>query len=79
MDCIRNGEVRKRREEAYAVEHFASGVPGRKTDRGRIYIIWGPPGEIEAHPSSGTYDRPLEQGGGSTSTYPWELWRFPAS
>jgi GWxTD domain-containing protein len=64
------------RRLAYADEHFASGVPGRKTDRGRIYIIWGPPDEIEAHPSGGTYDRPLEQGGGSTSTYPWEMWRY---
>src|ERR1700686_3152767 len=60
----------------YADEHFASGVPGRKTDRGRIYIIWGPPDEIEAHPSGRTFDRPLEQGGGTTSTYPWELWRY---
>jgi GWxTD domain-containing protein len=64
------------RRLAYADEHFASGVPGWKTDRGRIYIIWGAPDEIEAHPSGGTYDRPLEQGGGSTSTYPWELWRY---
>jgi GWxTD domain-containing protein len=64
------------RRLAYADEHFASGVPGRKTDRGRIYIIWGPPDEIETHPSGGTYDRPLEQGGGTTSTYPWELWRY---
>src|SRR6266481_3513620 len=64
------------RRLAYADEHFASGVPGRKTDRGRIYIIWGPPDEIEAHPSGGTFDRPLEQGGGTTSTYPWELWRY---
>ena len=64
------------RRLAYADEHFASGIPGRKTDRGRIYIIWGPPDEIESHPTEGTYDRPLEQGGGSTTTYPWELWRY---
>lgn len=60
----------------YADEHFASGIPGRKTDRGHIYIIWGPPDEIESHPTGGTYDRPMEQGGGSTTTYPWELWRY---
>jgi GWxTD domain-containing protein len=64
------------RRLAYADEHFASGIPGRKTDRGRIYIIWGAPDEIESHPTGGTYDRPLEQGGGSTTTYPWELWRY---
>lgn len=60
----------------YADEHFASGIAGRKTDRGHIYIIWGPPDEIESHPTGGTYDRPPEQGGGSTTTYPWELWRY---
>ena len=47
------------RRIAYANEHFASGIPGWKTDRGRIYIIWGPPDEIESHPTGGTYDRPM--------------------
>jgi GWxTD domain-containing protein len=64
------------RRLAYADEHFASGIPGRKTDRGHIYIIWGPPDEIEPHPAGGTYDRPMEQGGGTTTTHPWELWRY---
>jgi len=64
------------RRLAYADEHFASGISGRKTDRGHIYIIWGPPDAIESHPTGGAYDRPLEQGGGSTTTYPWELWRY---
>src|SRR5580693_5911979 len=44
----------------YADEHFASGIPGRKTDRGRIYIIWGPPDEIDSHPTGGTYERSPE-------------------
>lgn len=64
------------RRIAYANEHFASGIPGWKTDRGRIYIIWGKPDEIESHPTGGTYDRPMEEGGGSTTTYPWEKWRY---
>ncbi len=64
------------RRIAYANERFASGVPGWKTDRGRIYIIWGPADEIESHPSGGTYERPPEEGGGSTSTYPFEKWRY---
>jgi GWxTD domain-containing protein len=64
------------RRIAYANEHFASGIPGWKTDRGRIYIIWGKPDEIDAHPTGGTYDRPQQEGGGSTSTYPWEMWRY---
>jgi GWxTD domain-containing protein len=64
------------RRIAYANEHFASGIPGWRTDRGRIYIMWGPPDEIDAHPSGGTYERPIEEGGGSTSTYPFEDWRY---
>ena len=64
------------RRIAYANEHFASGIPGWKTDRGRMYIMWGPPDEIDAHPTGGTYDRPMEEGGGSTTTYPWETWRW---
>jgi GWxTD domain-containing protein len=64
------------RRIAYANEHFASGIPGWKTDRGRIYIIWGPADEVESHPTGGTYDRPMNEGGGSTTTYPWERWRY---
>src|SRR5271155_319533 len=64
------------RRIAYANEHYASGVPGWKTDRGKIYIMWGPPDEIESHPSGGSYDRPAQEGGGQTSTYPFEDWRY---
>ena len=64
------------RRIAYANERFASGIPGWKTDRGRIYIKYGPPDEIESHPTGGSYQRPLEQGGGATSTYPFEQWRY---
>lgn len=64
------------RRLAYADERFASGIPGRKTDRGHIYIIWGPPDEIESHPTGGTYDRSPQQGGGSSTAYAWELWRY---
>jgi len=64
------------RRIAYANEHYASGVPGWKTDRGRIYIMWGPADEIESHPSGGNYERPPEEGGGETSTYPFETWRY---
>jgi GWxTD domain-containing protein len=64
------------RRIAYTNEHYASGIPGWKTDRGRIYIIWGPPDEIQSHPTGGSYDRPPEEGGGSTSTYPFEDWRY---
>jgi GWxTD domain-containing protein len=61
---------------AYANEHYASGVPGWKTDRGRIYIKYGKPDEIESHPAGGQYERPYYEGGGSTSTYPFETWFY---
>jgi GWxTD domain-containing protein len=64
------------RRIAYANEHFAAGVPGWKTDRGRMYIVFGPADEIDSHPSGGTYERPMEEGGGETSTFPFETWRY---
>jgi len=64
------------RRVMYANERFGAGVPGWKTDRGRIYIVYGPADEIESHPSGGTYDYPQNQGGGSTQTFPFETWRY---
>src|SRR3989449_1193701 len=64
------------RRVAYANERFASGIPGWKTDRGRIYITFGPPAEIESHPSGGSYNREIWEGGGTTSTFPFERWRY---
>jgi len=64
------------RRIAYANERFASGIPGWKTDRGRIYIVYGPPDEIDDHSSGGSYDRPIEEGGGTTSTFPFVDWTY---
>ena len=64
------------RRIAYANERYASGIPGWKTDRGRIYIMYGPPDEIDDHSSGGSYERPIEEGGGETSTYPFQTWRY---
>jgi len=61
---------------AYANEHFSSGIPGWKSDRGRIWIMYGKPDERETHPMGGQYDRPSYEGGGSTSTYPFEIWFY---
>jgi len=74
-------EINEFREEhyrrlAYANEHFTAAVPGWKSDRGRIYIIHGPPDAIEKHPSAGTYNRPPHEGGGSTQAYPFEVWFY---
>jgi GWxTD domain-containing protein len=74
-------DVNEYREEyyqriAYANENFASGIPGWKTDRGRIYIMFGKPDEKESHPSGGSYNRPVWEGGGTTSTFPFETWWY---
>src|SRR5688572_12547701 len=61
---------------AYTNEHFASGIPGWKTDRGRIWIMYGKPDGRETHPMGGSYDRPSYEGGGSTTTYPFETWFY---
>jgi len=61
---------------AYANEHFASGIPGWKSDRGRIWIMYGKPDERETHPMGGNYERPSYEGGGNTSTYPFETWFY---
>jgi GWxTD domain-containing protein len=60
----------------YANEHYAAGIPGWRTDRGRIYIVWGAPDEIESHASGGSYQRDAKEGGGQTSTFPFERWRY---
>ena len=64
------------RRMQYANEHFSAGSAGWQSDRGHMYIVWGPPDEIESHASGGTYQRSSGEGGGSTSTYPFERWRY---
>jgi len=61
---------------AYANEHFAAGQPGWMTDRGHIYIAYGKPDSIDSHPSGGSYERPMDEGGGETSTFPFEVWHY---
>jgi GWxTD domain-containing protein len=53
------------RRIAYTNDHFASFVPGWKTDRGRVYIVYGPPDEIESHPN-----------GSATQSFPYEQWLY---
>ncbi len=65
------------RRIAYANERFGAGtLPGWKSDRGRIYITYGPADEIESHPSPQKYDRTAEQGGGIPATFPFENWLY---
>jgi GWxTD domain-containing protein len=64
------------RRIAYSNEHFAAGVPGWRTDRGRIYIEFGKPDSIDSHPMGGPYHRSSEEGGGDTETFPFEVWTY---
>jgi GWxTD domain-containing protein len=64
------------RRIAWANDRFASGIPGWKTDRGQIYIKFGPPDENDSHTSGGPGERPIEEGGGSTTFFPYEKWRY---
>ncbi len=64
------------RRIAYANEHYASGVAGWRTDRGRIYIMYGKPDDLESHTQGETWNRPLDQGGGETQTYAYEDWTY---
>src|SRR5580692_11452098 len=64
------------RRIAYTNERFSSGIPGWRTDRGRIYIMWGPPDEIESHSAGSTYNRPMTEGGGQTQVYGFDDWTY---
>src|SRR5579872_642106 len=64
------------RRIAYANERFSSGIPGWRTDRGRIYIMWGPPDSIESHSAGSTYNRPMSEGGGQTTVYGFDDWNY---
>ncbi len=63
------------RRIAYANDNFASGIPGWKSDRGMIYIKYGAPDERDQH-NGGTEERSIQEGGGTTSMYPYEQWRY---
>lgn len=63
------------RRIAYANENFKSGVAGWRTDRGRIYIMHGPPTSKKTH-QGGHYRREPWEGGGFTAAFPFEVWRY---
>jgi GWxTD domain-containing protein len=55
------------RRIGYSNLHFATaqGTAGWRTDRGRIYIVFGPPDELDAHPK-----------GDAGRGIPYETWRY---
>lgn len=49
---------------AYANDHFrVGGTPGWKTDRGRVYITYGKPDQIDRHPNE-------------SNSKPYEIWYY---
>ncbi len=58
------------RRMGYANAHFGSrtGTPGWKTDRGRIYIEFGPPDAIDSHPSTEEWSYHFIEGIGNDVT-----------
>ena len=64
------------RRLAYANEHFACSIPGWKSDRGRIYIVYGEPDGKESHPTGGLERREVSGRTGSAGDYPFERWRY---
>jgi len=61
------------RRLAYANQSFAAGVPGWKTDRGRVYIVYGPPDEREEYPGRTT---PSGATGSFRQQFSSEIWRY---
>jgi GWxTD domain-containing protein len=60
----------------YANERFTAGVAGWRTDRGRVYIKFGPPDDIQDYPAGSTYVRANHEGGGTTLVNPFQVWRY---
>ena len=63
------------RRIAYTNERFSSGKRGWKTDRGRVYIIHGPPDETTYH-QGGSYVTSVPEGGNTITAWPFESWRY---
>lgn len=64
------------RRIAYSNQRYHSGEPGWKTDRGEIYIKFGPPSMVESYPTGGSMTRRMSEGGGRTTFHPFERWRY---
>lgn len=64
------------RRIAYVNEHFTCGIPGWKTDRGMVYIKYGPPDRIDDYTYGSGYDRPAWEGGGQTKVFPTQYWEY---
>lgn len=64
------------RRIAYANTHFAVGIPGWKTDRGRMYIMFGPPDSIEHNRAAASSDKPQQPSGNETTNFDRDVWRY---
>lgn len=75
-DSINEFKEEHYRRLQYANERFTAGIPGWKTDRGMVYIKYGPPDDIQDYPAGSTYIRPRHEGGGTTLVHPFQVWRY---
>ncbi len=72
------------RRLAYANEKFSTGKPGWKTDRGMIYIKFGPPDRRQTNPTGGRVYRTQQELLASASDHaeqhmtalPFEVWEY---
>ena len=63
------------RRIVFANERFGADVPGWKTDRGRVYILYGPPDKIDSHPINDSSWQALD-GEVRGAKYSWEEWHY---
>jgi GWxTD domain-containing protein len=63
------------RRFAYANEHFGTRIRGWKSDRGKIYIIWGRPDSILVPPCPNP-KRTAEEGAGFDDCFRSEIWHY---
>jgi GWxTD domain-containing protein len=63
------------RRLAYSNEHFAQGIPGWKTDRGRFYVMYGPPDNVVRHVAVYRAPRPGELQKGAYNSEEWR-WKY---
>jgi GWxTD domain-containing protein len=64
------------RRIVFANEKFATEIPGWETDRGRVYIRYGPPDSVVSHPAVELTWKPPEDGESGNDRYSWEAWHY---
>jgi GWxTD domain-containing protein len=66
-------QVEHYRRIAYANAHFGARIAGWGTDRGHVYIVYGPPDRIDSYPLGKTGEA---SAGAESSWHPLEVWKY---